>query len=289
VGRIRTIKPEFFKHSGLFDAERESGLPLRLGFAGLWTCCDREGRFKWRPRELKLDVLPYDDCDFSSVLDALAERGFVVKYGAAPEIFGHIPSWKSNQICNPRESQSKLPNPFDCREIDASATRGERVDHAGVKEGKGMEGNGEGNGTRGPLTICPEPARRGIDPSMMARGLCERLNLSRQMGPGSVYMAVYDRAQIEDERGGDLEKLCDRMVEAYQAWMGEAQSLEYQWGVAKFFGDGWWDKPEAWPRKSTPGAPDKRESARVAFREQVKKRRTEGEESDGTTRIASAL
>ncbi len=111
MSRIRTIKPEFFKHSGLFDAEQETGLPLRLGFAGLWTCCDREGRFKWRPRELKLDVLPYDDCDFSNVLSALAEHGFIAKYGSGPEIFGYVPSWSSHQFVNGKEAPSRLHKP----------------------------------------------------------------------------------------------------------------------------------------------------------------------------------
>ena len=58
--RIRTVKPEFFQHEGLFDLEQFSGLPIRVAFAGLWTCCDREGRFKWRSRQLKTDILPYD-------------------------------------------------------------------------------------------------------------------------------------------------------------------------------------------------------------------------------------
>ena len=57
MARIRTIKPEFFRHEALFEAEHRAGLPLRLAFAGLWTAADREGRFKWRPRQLKLDVL----------------------------------------------------------------------------------------------------------------------------------------------------------------------------------------------------------------------------------------
>jgi hypothetical protein len=70
LARIRTIKPEFFRHADLYEAEKETGLPLRLAFAGLWTAADREGRFKWRPRELKLDCLPHDDVDFSRVLDA---------------------------------------------------------------------------------------------------------------------------------------------------------------------------------------------------------------------------
>jgi hypothetical protein len=46
MGRIRTVKPELFQHGDLFDAEVESGFPLRLAFIGLFTCCDREGRFK---------------------------------------------------------------------------------------------------------------------------------------------------------------------------------------------------------------------------------------------------
>jgi hypothetical protein len=98
-------------------------------------------------------------------------------------------------------------------------------------------------------------AQPGIDAGIMARGLCERLNLSRQMGPGSVYMAVYDRAQIESTRGGSLENLCDRMVEAHESWLRE--DLKYRWGVAKFFGDGWWERPGAWPRKGEDSSLDK--------------------------------
>jgi hypothetical protein len=259
MGRIRTIKPEFFKHSGLFDAEQETGLPLRIGFAGLWTCSDREGRFKWRPRELKLDVLPYDDCDFSCVLDALATRGFIVKYASESEAFGYIPSWKSHQFVNPKEAQSHLPNPCDGQQIDASITRGERVEDAnetrGVKEGKGTEGSREGKGIACLPTDRPKPSGITIDPHMVARGLCERLGLSRQMGQGSVYMAVCDIAQIEEVRGGDLEHLCDRMAEAHQTWMRE--ELTYRWGAAKFFGEGWWDKPDTWPRKNENSLPDK--------------------------------
>jgi hypothetical protein len=263
VGRIRTIKPEFFKHSRLFDAELETGLPLRVGFAGLWTCCDREGRFKWRPRELKLDVLPYDDCDFSHVLEALADHGFIVKYEFAVETFGYIPSWKSHQFVNGKEAQSQLPDPMNFREVDASATREIRVEDAngscGVKERKGNEGKEEREeeGKVLPHTNNPRPTDISLDSNMMARCLCERLNLSRHMGPGSTYMAVYDIAKMESERGGDLGRLCDRMVEAYQTWIEEAPNLEYQWGVAKFFGDGWWDRPSAWPRKSDHSQTDK--------------------------------
>ena len=48
--RIRTVKPEFFTHEGLFDAEKATKLPLRVAFVGLWCAADREGRFRWEPR-----------------------------------------------------------------------------------------------------------------------------------------------------------------------------------------------------------------------------------------------
>ena len=68
--RIRTVKPEFFTHEGLFELEKETGLPIRVAFAGLWCAADREGRFKWEPRRLGVQILPYDQVDFSRVLDA---------------------------------------------------------------------------------------------------------------------------------------------------------------------------------------------------------------------------
>lgn len=111
MGRIRTVKPEFFLHEELFELEEDNKLPIRLGFLGLWTVCDREGRFSWRPRMLKAQVLPYDEIDFERVLEVLAEAGFIVKYEYGGSEFGYIPSWKKHQVINQREAQSKLPDP----------------------------------------------------------------------------------------------------------------------------------------------------------------------------------
>lgn len=148
MARIRTIKPEFFTHEDLFDLEQQTNLPIRLAFAGLWTCCDRKGRFKWRPRQLKVSILPYDDCDFSRVLDALATRGFVVKYASGTEIYGYVPSWDEHQFINNKEPESTIPEPTENQILDACLTRESREDDAlstrGVKEGKGKEGK-EGN------------------------------------------------------------------------------------------------------------------------------------------------
>ncbi|MFN3961649.1 MAG: hypothetical protein ACK4NQ_01575 [Fimbriimonadaceae bacterium] len=144
MARIRTIKPGFFKHGDLFDSEQETGLPLRLAFAGVWCLCDREGRFRWKPREMKLDVLPYDDVDFSRVLDALATRGFLVKYQCEGVMYGWVPTFTEHQVINNREAPSTIPafEPEMAVIADAWLTRAPRVNDAAVGEGKGREGKG---------------------------------------------------------------------------------------------------------------------------------------------------
>lgn len=162
MARIRSIKPEFFRHEGLYDLERETGLPLRVAFAGLWTACDKAGRFVWKPRSLKLDCLPHDDVDFSRVLDALATRGFVRKYTVGGVDYGCVPSWSDHQVPNNKEKESEIPQPPESDGKSTPLTRGERVDDAsGTPLGKdrveregeqGKEGKGDGSAAGAPAT-----------------------------------------------------------------------------------------------------------------------------------------
>ncbi|WP_351122625.1 hypothetical protein [Shewanella sp. T24-MNA-CIBAN-0130] len=162
MARIRTVKPELFRHEMLFEAEIETGFPLRLVFVGLFTVCDREGRFKWTPRSIKLDVLPYDEVDFPRVLDALVTRGFIVKYNVSGVDYGCIPSFGRHQVINNRERASEYPVPSednatvinDANNINELSGDDSRVNHASTtrqsrglekNEGKGREGNKEGN------------------------------------------------------------------------------------------------------------------------------------------------
>ena len=109
MARIRTIKPEFFLHDGLYDLESETGLPIRISFVGLWCNADREGRFEWQPRRLGVAILPYDGVEFSLVLDALLTRGFLIKYASTTgKQYGCIPSFGSHQVINNKESKSKI-------------------------------------------------------------------------------------------------------------------------------------------------------------------------------------
>ena len=150
--RIRTIKPEFFLHERLFEAEQQSGLPLRVAYAGLWCAADREGRFKWEPRRLGVQILPYDQVDFSRVLHALTTRGFIVKYASETGECGVIPSFTTHQVINNRERESELPAPPESLEnkgIDACGTREARDDDGNTELKSGREGKGTRNKEQG--------------------------------------------------------------------------------------------------------------------------------------------
>jgi hypothetical protein len=238
MGRIRTIKPEFFTHFDLFDAEQESALPLRVAYAGLWTCCDREGRFKWRPRELKLAVLPYDDCDFSRVLDALLTRGFIVSYASDGEQFGCIPSWKAHQFINNKEPASHIPQPPQNQISDASITRESPVEDAietrGVKEGKGMGREMEGNG----IGHVPDTADTRI--------LAESVGIfeMKQQADMNRLLPAYMK-----QSGKNVEDSIRHMIGRWEEYQAAIPMLSFNYGSSyKFFMSGNWDKPELWPR-----------------------------------------
>lgn len=159
MARIRTVKPDLFRHETLFEAEQRTKLPLRLAYIGLFTACDRDGRFKWKPKTLKLDVLPYDEIDFSRVLDALATHEFIVKYEFDGEEFGCIPSWENHQVINNRETASTIPS----LEESTVCTRHSRDDHASITplvqvqgEGKGREGKRKGRERESATVSRPE-------------------------------------------------------------------------------------------------------------------------------------
>jgi len=116
--RIRTVKPDLFMYEVLFDGEQHYHLPLRLAFIGLLTCCDKAGRFRWKPRRLKCHILPYDDSvSMVAVLEALASWGIVLKYQCNAELYGCIPSWDKHQCVNRREASSELPSPEEGQSV----------------------------------------------------------------------------------------------------------------------------------------------------------------------------
>jgi hypothetical protein len=148
VARIRTVKPSFFRHEGLQDLERaHPGAHVMLVFAGLWTVADGAGRFLWRPRQFKLDILPFLDFDMDTTLALLVEGGFIQHYTVDGTPYGAIPTFRDHQRITGKEAQegSKIPAPEQHKGRKRDTTgkqRGNTGEIPVAQEGKGKEGNG---------------------------------------------------------------------------------------------------------------------------------------------------
>lgn len=142
MARIRTIKPDFYRHEGLQDLEAANpGKYCMLVFSALWGHCDKAGRFEWRPRTLKLDILPFLAFDMADTLAALCEAGFVTKYEVDSKEYGLIKSFQEHQRINGKEAQEqeKYPKPPENKQGSNWEATGK---HLPGQEGKGREGNG---------------------------------------------------------------------------------------------------------------------------------------------------
>ena len=144
--RIRTIKPEFFKHDGM------ALLPplTRLLFQGLWCLADCEGRLEDRPARIKVEVLPYDKCDVDAMLAELQRGGFIIRYAADGLQLIQVLSFKRHQRITGKEAETPSRFPEWNGETTGKhwGNNGETPETTGngrETEGnrKGREGNGD--------------------------------------------------------------------------------------------------------------------------------------------------
>lgn len=108
--RARNIKPGFFKNEDLVE------LPAltRLLYIGLWCLADREGRLEDRPKRIKMEIMPADDCDVDAALAALADSGFVTRYEAGGCKYIQINNFNKHQNPHRDEKKSSIPPPPSC-------------------------------------------------------------------------------------------------------------------------------------------------------------------------------
>jgi hypothetical protein len=112
MARIRTVKPEFFRHEVLQDLEiKNPGKYPMMVFEGLWVLCDKTGRFEWRPRQIKLDILPFLPFDMEETLCILEKEGILEKYEVDGKYYGFIPSFKKHQVISGKELQAPARYP----------------------------------------------------------------------------------------------------------------------------------------------------------------------------------
>ncbi|MGI6686184.1 MAG: DnaD domain-containing protein [Bacillota bacterium] len=147
MARSRNIKPGFFLNDRLAEVE-----PLgRLLFAGLWTIADREGRLEDRPKKIKAELLPYDDCDVDELLNALNQKGFILRYEAAGKKYIWIINFLKHQNPHKREVASTIP--------PAPDQNAEAPDHSGT------------------ALPCPSPEKASTGPADSFNLIPDSLNL----------------------------------------------------------------------------------------------------------------
>jgi len=114
LARARNIKPGFFKN----DLLAECSPMARLLFIGLWTMADREGRLEDRPKRIKGEVFPYDNCDVNKLLNELGSKqdcdgspAFIIRYKAGNKPFVQVVNFVKHQNPHLKESASTIPAP----------------------------------------------------------------------------------------------------------------------------------------------------------------------------------
>lgn len=116
MARARNIKPSFFQNDGLGEQD-----PLaRLAFIGMWTIADFKGRIEYRPKMMKVQILPYDKCDIELIVNNLEKAGFIRFYSVNGKRYIKIVSFERHQNPhkNEREAGSDIPDINDEPEIN---------------------------------------------------------------------------------------------------------------------------------------------------------------------------
>ncbi|NBW13611.1 MAG: hypothetical protein EBR82_36960 [Caulobacteraceae bacterium] len=234
MARIRTIRPEFFRHEGLQDLAAEHGAHVMLVFAGLWGHCDKHGVFEFRPRHLKLDILPFIDFDMGKTLELLVEAGFIQKYEVEKKQYGFIASFESNQRIGGKEATepSKLPVPPPTSQ---GSTGEAPVKHLGAQEGKGREEEGKRKGeTRDALPTSRQPWPLGAIVSEKWIATAEGQRASVGMPPIDLRAAAQKFANYYSTKSGGLRKTA---TEWESCWLNFALKETAQNGRKSTVGD----------------------------------------------------
>lgn len=107
--RARNLKPGFFKNEMLAECD-----PLaRILFSGLWLLADREGRLECRPKRIKAELLPYDNCNIITLLEQLRLKQFIMVYMIDGVYYIEIPTFSQHQNCHIKEAESTIPAPCE--------------------------------------------------------------------------------------------------------------------------------------------------------------------------------
>lgn len=102
MARTRNIKPSFFQN----DALGELSPLARLLFIGMWTIADYKGCLELRPKRIKAQLLPYDDCNIDALVSDLDKSRFVTIYSVKGQRYIKISNFEKHQNPHPNEKKT---------------------------------------------------------------------------------------------------------------------------------------------------------------------------------------
>lgn len=125
MARARNIKPGFFQDDKLGEIS-----PLaRLLFIGLWTIADFKGCLEYRPKMLKVQILPYDECDIDALSKTLEQNRFIRMYSVEEKTYIKIVNFERHQNPhkNEKDAGSNIPDFIENNELNKDGTKPDKI------------------------------------------------------------------------------------------------------------------------------------------------------------------
>jgi len=158
MGRIRTIKPEFWED----DRVGQLSPLAKLVFIGSWNLADDAGRLRWSADYINASLFMYEKLSRNRVEKLMAEveaQKLVTPYEARGQGLAHISGWHHQRIDKPQParfppppavmgSDAPLEDGNDSGNDSGNGTENDDGNDS-LQEGKGREGKGSGKGREG--------------------------------------------------------------------------------------------------------------------------------------------
>jgi hypothetical protein len=97
MARIRSIKPEFWVSEQIAECSTNA----RLTFVGMWSFSDDNGVHPAKPKKLKAELYPMDDCTVAHVgnwVEELLRAGLIAEFtGSDGAKYWHVTGWAKHQ------------------------------------------------------------------------------------------------------------------------------------------------------------------------------------------------
>lgn len=200
--KIRALKPEFWTDKNVVRLTPHA----RLLFMGLWNFASDCGHVEDEPIELKMRILPADNCDVDELLSELASSGRIERQDGWITLLRFAEHQKLDKryftACQPCKTRGdhaeQTPPQAPSPEVNTTGShRGHTVVTSGPRDG----GDGDGDGDREVIGAADKPPKRRVKlPTSwmptgehLQRAVAAGVNLAAEADKFRIYNETHDR------------------------------------------------------------------------------------------------